>query len=288
METAINSIGKFKEYKERKVRELIQKHCYFCGMTWQRITTICVLLLCFTCIMMPCLRNKDILSYCTTSHSTKYLQYLVLYIKTSNSYHIHIGLCAIIFLTIIGYKAYQRSKDSLYIQNTIYDCLDKFSNYEKYMTEKIEYEILKKQIQDNDKEIWKLKYLVKNIKLKNNSIDGLIKSNYHKPTIPSMGPEHYIKMVEKKETLEFEKCRNQQLTNKYIVSEKLLKSENSRLKNRKKTSKYKAYSRKLILIDINECIKSTNNDNPHYENLKNEIRILFIDLIDVVSNIKIL
>lgn len=98
METTINTFCKFKEYKEKRVRELIRKYNVFLGMPWGLIIVICGIC-CLLLLNIPNFASKN--------------SYLKVALILSSAFAI---------LAIVKYIR------SLQIQKVVYDCLNCFSN----------------------------------------------------------------------------------------------------------------------------------------------------------------
>lgn len=46
MKDVVNTLEKFKQYRERKICEYIREHSLFCGVPVQWLTTICIVICC--------------------------------------------------------------------------------------------------------------------------------------------------------------------------------------------------------------------------------------------------
>lgn len=136
METTINTFGKFKEYKEKRVRELIRKYNVFLGMSWELIIVICGI----CCLLLL----------------------LIMLFGFENSY-LKVALILSLVFTILAIVKYRRS---LQVQKVVYDCLICLSENESKICSKIELNTIRNQIQVNDNEIERLKCLIDNLDLK--------------------------------------------------------------------------------------------------------------------------
>lgn len=266
METTINTFCKFKEYKEKRVRELIWKYNVFLGMPWGLIIVICGIC-CLLLLNIPNFASKN--------------SYLKVALILSSAFAI---------LAIVKYIR------SLQIQKVVYDCLNCFSDFESKICSKIEVDTLRKQMQVNDNEIVRLTYLNDNLDLKCKIINRILWINYRKSfiyTIFSMNQDEYKKMIENKTVLLQERCSYRQSQNKYKADIQLLKTKNEDLAKRIEIIEKTVVDDKQELTNVNKKLKSALESKTFIskifisEILKSEIILFFTDLIEVVSQIKI-
>lgn len=263
METTINTYCKFKEYKEKRVRELIRKYNVFLGMPWGLISVICCLLLC-----------------------------AILKFGSEDSY-LQVALIFSIVFTILAIVKYMRS---LEIQKVIYDCLYHLSDYERVICSKIEIDTLRKQMQVNNNEIERLQCLIDNLDLKRKIINKTLRINCHKYFLRitfSMNQDEYKKMFKNIMVLLQERSSYRELRNKYNAEKQLLETRNKDLTKRVETIEKNVADDKQMLKNIDEKLKSALESKTFMNKifiwgiLKGEIRLFFTDLVEVVSQIKI-
>ena len=309
METTINTFCKFKEYKEKRVGEFIQKYNAFCGVPWKWMGGMCILLFLLV-LIVQWWRDGKIVSFS--------LDYLVI----------------LIFISAFAFWVRYKYKCSLFVQNVVYDCLKHLSCYESTICSKIELDILRKQMQNNNREMKRLSCLIYNLDLKCETINRQIRINYCKSfisTIFSMSLDEYKKMIKDKIVLLQEKCSYRQSQHKYEMDIQLLQEENKILEEKiHKIEKNIVDDEKNIVDDEKNIVDDEKNivddeknivddeknivddeknivddeknskdtdkekilkniDNvltSLSQNQKGEIRILFTDLVEVVSQIK--
>ena len=301
METTINTFGKFKEYKEKRVRELIRKYNVFMGTPWGLIIVICGICCLFFFLLLLFLFNLI---------HEDYSIWLFLFENLSLLFALIISLA----FTILAIVKYIRS---LQVQKVVYDCLNCLSDFESEMCSKIELDTLRKQMQVNNNEIGRLTCLSENLDLKCKIINKILWINYRKSficTLFSMNLDEYKKMIKNKTVLLQERCSYQQLQNKYKADIQLLKTKNEDLGKRVETIEKTVADdkQKSTNVDIEETKnedlgkrvetieKTVVDDKQILKNideklnsalkckiLKSEIRLFFTDLIEVVSQIKI-
>lgn len=265
METTINTFCKFKEYKEKRVRELIRKYNVFLGMPWGLIIVICGIC-CLLLLNIPNFASKN--------------SYLKVALILSSAFAI---------LAIVKYIR------SLQVQKVVYDCLNCFSDFESKICSKIELETLRNQIQVNDNEIVRLTCLSNNLDLKCEIINKILRINYHKSfiyTIFSMNQDEYKKMIKNIMALLQERNSYREPQNKYKADIQLLKTKNEDLIKRVEIIKT-MIDEEQKSTNINDKLKSVLESKVFMRKifiskiLKGEIRLFFTDLIEVVSQIKI-
>lgn len=255
METTINTFGKFKEYKEKRVRELIRKYNVFLGMSWELIIVICGI----CCLLLL----------------------LIMLFGFENSY-LKVALILSLVFTILAIVKYRRS---LQVQKVVYDCLICLSLVESKICSKIELNTIRNQIQVNDNEIERLKCLIDNLDLKCEIINKILRINYRKSficTIFSMNLDEYKKMIKNKTVLLQERYSYRQSQNKYKADIQLLETKNEELNKRVEIIEKTGGDDKQILTNIQVKLDSGLKSKI----LKSEVRLLFTDLIEVVSQIK--
>lgn len=274
METTINTFCKFKEYKEKRVRELIRKYNVFLGMPWGLIIVICGI----CCLLSRQFALKD-------EHDS-FLSFVF-----EGSYLSFAFILSLAF-TILAVVKYIRS---LQVQKVVYDCLNCFSDFESKICSKIELETLRNQIQVNDNEIVRLTCLSDNLDLKCEIINKILRINYHKSfiyTIFSMNQDEYKKMIKDIMALLKERNSYREPQNKYKADIQLLKTKNEDLIKRVEIIKT-MIDEEQKLTNINDELKSVLESKVFMRKifiskiLKGEIRLFFTDLIEVVSQIKI-
>lgn len=252
METTVNTFSKFKGYKEKRVRELIRKYNVFWGVSWGWIVVICGM-----------------------------CDLFLLSIQFGKFYpHIAFILAVFIVLAIVKYFR------ARCVQKVVYGCLNYLSCYENKMRSKIELDSLRARVHDNNKEIERINCLINNLDLKCEIIDKRIRINYRKSficTICSMSLDEYKNMIKDKVILLHEKCSYRQSQKKYESDILLLREMNVDLNKRIKTIGEIDVDDKQILKEMNEELDSVLKS----EILKSEIRLFFVDLIEIVSQIKI-
>lgn len=264
METTINTYCKFKEYKEKRVRELIRKYNVFLGMPWGLISVICCLLLC-----------------------------AILKFGSEDSY-LQVALIFSIVFTILAIVKYMRS---LEIQKVIYDCLYHLSDYERVICSKIEIDTLRKQMQVNNNEIERLQCLIVNLDLKCKIINKTLRINYRKSfkgnRFSMNNLDEYKKMIKNKTVLLQERSSYRELRNKYNAEKQLLETRYEDLTKRVAIIEKNVDDDKQMLKNIDEKLKSALESKTFMNKifirgiLKGEIRLFFTDLVEVVSQIKI-
>lgn len=265
METTINTFCKFKEYKEKRVRELIRKYNVFLGMPWGLIIVICGI----CCLLSIQFALKD-----------KYDSFLSFVFEGSYLSFAFILSLAFTILAIVKYRC------SLQVQKVVYDCLICLSENESKICSKIELNTIRNQIQVNDNEIERLKCLIDNLDLKCEIINKILRINYRKSficTIFSMNLDEYKKMIKNKTVLLQERYSYRQSQNKYKADIQLLETKNEELNKRVEIIEKTGGDDKQILTNIQVKLDSGLKSKI----LKSEVRLLFTDLIEVVSQIKI-
>ena len=333
METTINTFCKFKEYKEKRVRELIRKYNVFLGIPWGLISVICGIC-CLLLYRQFALKDKHD-SFLSFVFEGSYLSF------------------ALIFSLVFAILAIVKYIRSLYVQKVIYDCLYHLSDYERVICSKIEIDTLRKQMQVNNNEIKRLQCLIDNLDLKRKIINITLRINCHKYFLRitfSMNQDEYKKMLKNIMVLLQERNSYRELQNKYNAEKQLLETRNKDLTKRvetieknvaddkqkltnvdKEKTKNKDLTKRVETIEKNvadDKQKSTNVDKEEPKNedlnkrvaiieknvdddkqmlknideklksaleskifiwgiLKDEIRLFFTDLVEVVSQIKI-
>lgn len=267
METTINTFNEFKEYKEKKVREFIRNYK---GITYGWIFGICVI------VDLLLIISKFIAKVDIT-------RVPICYLLTS------------IAITFFAWIKYYRARC---IKKLVYNCLIDLSCYEDKVRSKIEIDNLKAQMKDNIKEIDQLECSIRNLDLKCEIINKTIRINYCKSficTIFCMNLDEYKIMIKNKKALLQEKYNYRQLQNKYETDIQLLRKTNEDLNKKIKEDQSNDINKNQTII--NKDIKLNLNLYNKFpwnitkllfgKNLKEEIKILFIDLVEVVSQIKI-
>lgn len=264
METTINTFCKFKEYKEKRVREFIQKYNTFLGVPWEwmlGLCGICILLL-LSILAIQWWTNEKIVSFS--------LYYLVL---------ILIPIVAFTILVGVKYRC------SLRVQNVVYVCLKHLSCYESTICSKIELDFLSNQMQDNNKEIERLRCLIYNLDLKCKTINRQIRMNYCKSficTIFSMSLDEYKKMIKDKIVLLQEKCSYRQSQHKYETDIQLLQEKNKIVDKSIHKIGEIIVDKEKVLKNIDDILTLVSLS----KNQKGELWLLFTDLVEVASQIK--
>lgn len=280
METTINTFGKLKEYKEKRVRELIRKYNVFLGIPWGLIIVICGICCLFFLLLLLFLFNLI---------HEDYSIWLFLFENLSLLFALIISLAFTILATI----KYIRS---LQIQKVLYDCLNCLSCYENKIRNKIELDTLRNQMQVNNNEIGRLTCLSDNLDLKCEIINKILRINYHKSFIIlifRMNQDEYKKMIKNIMVLLQERSSYWESQNKYKADKLLLKTKNEDLTKRIEIIEKTVADDKQELTNINEKLKSVLESKTVMRKifiskiLKSEIRLFFTDLIEVVSQIKI-
>lgn len=265
METTINTFSKFKGYKEKRVRELLHKYNVFCGVSWGWIVVIsgiCSLFL-LSILLRWLFGCKMILPF--------------------GCCNLILILILFVVFTILAIVKYYRAR---HVQKVVYGCLSHLSCYENEMHSKIELDSLRARAHDNSKEIERINCLINNLDLKCEIIDKQIRINYCKSficTICSMSLDEYKNMIKDKVVLLQEKCSYRQSRKKYESDILLLRKMNVDLDERIKTIGEIVVDDNQILKDIDKELGSVLKSKI----LKSEIRLFFMDLIEIVSQIKI-
>lgn len=274
METTINTFCKFKEYKEKRVRELIRKYNVFMGTPWGLIIVICGI----CCLLSRQFALKD-----------KYDSFLSFVFEGS---YLSFAFILSLAFTILATIKYIRS---LQIQKVVYDCLNCLSCYENKIRNKIELDTLRNQMQVNNNEIGRLTCLSDNLDLKREIINKILRINYHKSFIIlifRMKQDEYKKMIKNIMVLLQERSSYRESQNKYKADKLLLKTKNEDLTKRIEIIEKTVADDKQELTIVNEKLKSVLESKTVMRKifiskiLKSEIRLFFIDLIEVVSQIK--
>lgn len=280
METTINTFGKLKEYKEKRVRELIRKYNVFLGIPWGLIIVICGICCLFFLLLLLFLFNLI---------HEDYSIWLFLFENLSLLFALIISLA----FTILAIVKYIRS---LQVQKVVYDCLNCLSDFESEMCSKIELDTLRKQMQVNNNEIGRLTCLSENLDLKCKIINKILWINYRKSficTLFSMNLDEYKKMIKNIMVLLQERSSYWESKNKYKADKLLLKTKNEDLTKRIEIIEKTVADDKQELTNVNEKLKSVLESKTVMRKifiskiLKSEIRLFFTDLIEVVSQIKI-
>lgn len=271
MEATVNTFGKFKEYKERRVREFIKKYNCFLGISWGWFIVLFFILLCLAIAWG--------------------LTFYVFGGIKRPSITFGFVLIPILIFFIVSFINYKRS---LHIQGAIYDCLKNFSDYESQVSSKIELEMLNNQICDIENEIMRLESLIMICDLKCETIEKLRKSNNYN-SIPSIilgkSLDKYKRMIKSRNVFLLEKCSYEQAKEKYNTDVSLLRIRYIDLKSRQNNFKDKI-NISNVLTELDECMKS-NLDSHSFlyksqgNKYKGEIRELFFDLFEIVSQVKI-
>lgn len=244
-------------------------------MPWGLISVICVI----CCLLLLLLSIQFVWGYQCD---------LILYFLFENLY-LPFALILSLLFTILAIVKYRRS---LQIQKVVYDCLYHFSSIERAICSKIEIDTLRKQMQVNNNEIERLKYLIDNLDLKCKIINKTLRINYRKSfkgnRFSMNNLDEYKKMIKNKTVLLQEKCTYRQSQNKYKADIQLLKTKNEDLTKRIEIIDKNEDDEERMLTNINYELKSALESKTLIRKiLKSEIRLFFTDLVEVVSQIKI-
>lgn len=266
MDTTINTFSKFRAYREKRVREFIQKYKNFCCVPWGWILFvggISVLLL-FLAILRYYLEDG----------------------KEAVSSHIYLVfiLIPILAFTILTGVRYWRS---IYIRMVVFGCLRHISCYESRMRRNVERCTLRDKGHLNEREMYRLIIMNNNLELRCELIDRLIRMkrcNIFIRTIFTLSLDKYKRKKKNREFLLQERCSYRQLQNRYLNDILLLWLENRDLNDRMEelgeieNGINQVLDEILIVIDnYRRCLSGIQRE---------EIRAFFTDLVEVVSHIK--
>lgn len=149
MEIIINTLNKFKQYKEKRIREFIQEYSRFCGIPWGWIIGICILLIILLLIWI--------------------------FLSDFNSVPLIIGGFFIIFLIVIIIIAIYKYVYSLKVQEVIFECLEYIMYYERAQNYQIELNNIKSQQERNKKNIARFNYKIQELELTHECISKIKK-----------------------------------------------------------------------------------------------------------------
>lgn len=197
------------------------------------------------------------------------------------------GECVVVFLFAIYLLAYKKAKRSLTVQGIVYDCLKKLSNYEKNIADKIEFDILDESFKANNHEIEKNKRLIEIINFRIETCKQSIESDVPETKTHGKNVDEYNKIINKQE-LFAQRYNHMQTKSKYATNIALLTDKGTLLKERRDSITRAKVNIDAIISEIESIVTSAAAIyRKKQEVISKEMKILFIDLIYVVSNIKI-
>lgn len=192
----------------------------------------------------------------------------------------------ILFLILIMVISFRKYYLYLQIQSIIYSCLEKMSEYEKTIYNQIEKSNCESQIQYNEHEIAVSECFEKNLTLKCENIDILCQ-NPNSKCLSASCANKCKNRIKKNNFFLQEKYNTQQQKNKSSLTVNLLKSKNQILKTRMERIVDTSFEDKQILQPIENVLHLKYVNKYQKEKIKGEMKILILDLMEVVSQIKI-
>ena len=171
MKDVINTLEKFKQYRERKICEYIREHSLFCGVPVQWLTTICIVLgcavLCWVILLVYGIICDHFHLMSVGFKQSSLFHYFISLVDYSALYKYKLILVEylLILFSLLSAFFYGKLRNSKKIEAVMLECSIELMRYEKSISNKIKLANLKFEEKSQNEDVEYLKNRKQNLDL---------------------------------------------------------------------------------------------------------------------------
>ena len=309
MKDVINTLEKFKQYRERKICEYIREHSLFCGVPVQWLTTICIVLgcavLCWVILLVYGIICDHFHLMSVGFKQNSLFHYFISLIDYSANYKYRLvlgGYLLILFSLLFAFFK-RKLRNSKEIEAVMLKCSIELMRYEKSISDKIKSANLNFEKRSKEEDVKYLENRKQNLKSACLNRQKVTLTNFYelRGEIRILSEEQEnqrntvnnnekICQLKKKQAETLEKCYNDCLLYKQDINKNQIEIEilGSQINNIQKDAEN--HSKTEEDLKFNDAINTINADinsgdiNSFY---KDSLKSFFYDLLGKASQLKI-